>query len=95
MGACSFSTLLSSGRFPLLNPCCHSPQSFDCVIKEKDVELQHLANSFKDQQRAKQEMEENLSRTLREKDAIISQLQQALEKKSKDLDVSWSISPLP
>ncbi|MGH0170975.1 UNVERIFIED_CONTAM: hypothetical protein FKN15_060117 [Acipenser sinensis] len=60
--------------------------SFDSVIKEKDVELQHLVNSCKNLQRAKQELEDNLARALREKDAIISQLQQSLANKNKDLE---------
>lgn len=64
-------------------------QSFDSVIKEKDVELQHLANTLKNLQRAKQDVEDNLNRSLREKDAIISQLQLSLEGKTKDMEVSY------
>ncbi|KAI1904757.1 hypothetical protein AGOR_G00008980 [Albula goreensis] len=60
--------------------------SLDTLIKEKDVELQHQANTFKNLQRAKQELEENLARTLREKDSIIAQLQQSLDAKSKDME---------
>ncbi|XP_029108693.1 CDK5 regulatory subunit-associated protein 2 isoform X2 [Scleropages formosus] len=60
--------------------------SFDALIKEKDVELQHLANSLKNLQRLKNELEDNLSRTLREKDTIISQLQLTVDEKSKDLE---------
>lgn len=63
-------------------------QSFDSLIKEKDVELQHLANALKNLQRAKQDVEDNLNRSLREKDSIISQLQLSLEGKTKDMDVS-------
>lgn len=63
-------------------------QSFDGVIKEKDVELQHLANTLKNLQRAKQDVEDNLNRSLREKDSIISQLQLSLEGKTKDMEVS-------
>lgn len=66
----------------------HSFQSFDSVIKEKDVELQHLANTLKNLQRAKQDVEDNLNRSLREKDSIISQLQLSLEGKTKDMEVS-------
>lgn len=65
-----------------------SYQSFDCLIKEKDVELQHLANTLKNLQRAKQDVEDNLNRSLREKDSIISQLQLSLEGKTKDMEVS-------
>ncbi|XP_074472901.1 CDK5 regulatory subunit-associated protein 2 isoform X1 [Sebastes fasciatus] len=60
--------------------------SFDCLIKEKDVELQHLANTLKNLQRAKQDVEDNLNRSLREKDSIISQLQLSLEGKTKDME---------
>ncbi|MBN3322421.1 CK5P2 protein, partial [Atractosteus spatula] len=60
--------------------------SFDGLIKEKDGELQHLANTLKNHQRVKQELEENWARALREKDAIISQLQQSLASKTKDLE---------
>ncbi|TWW66400.1 CDK5 regulatory subunit-associated protein 2 [Takifugu flavidus] len=60
--------------------------SFDSVIKEKDVELQHLANTLKNLQRAKQDVEDNLNRSLREKDSIISQLQLSLEGKTKDME---------
>ncbi|KAM8871347.1 CDK5 regulatory subunit-associated protein 2 [Synchiropus picturatus] len=60
--------------------------SFDSMIKEKDVELQHLTNTLKNLQRAKHDVEENLNRALREKDSIISQLQQSLNGKTKDLE---------
>ncbi|XP_019738154.1 CDK5 regulatory subunit-associated protein 2 isoform X3 [Hippocampus comes] len=60
--------------------------SFDSLIKEKDLELQHLANTLKNLQRAKQDMEDNLNRSLREKDSIISQLQLSLNGKIKDLE---------
>ncbi|XP_046901597.1 CDK5 regulatory subunit-associated protein 2-like isoform X3 [Hypomesus transpacificus] len=60
--------------------------SFDSLIKEKDVELQHQVNTLKNLQRAKQEVEDNLNRSLREKDAIISQLQISLEGKTKDME---------
>uniref|UniRef100_A0A673WSN0 CDK5 regulatory subunit associated protein 2 n=1 Tax=Salmo trutta TaxID=8032 RepID=A0A673WSN0_SALTR len=60
--------------------------SFDTLIKEKDVELQHLANTLKNLQRAKQDVEDNLNRACREKDSIISQLQLSLEGKTKDME---------
>uniref|UniRef100_A0A665U7C7 CDK5 regulatory subunit associated protein 2 n=1 Tax=Echeneis naucrates TaxID=173247 RepID=A0A665U7C7_ECHNA len=52
----------------------------------KDVQLQHLANTLKNLQRAKQDVEDNLNRSLREKDSIIGQLQRSLEGKTKDMD---------
>ena len=51
------------------------------------MELQHQVNTLKNLQRAKQEVEDNLNRSLREKDAIISQLQISLEGKTKDMEV--------
>ncbi|XP_047661354.1 CDK5 regulatory subunit-associated protein 2 isoform X2 [Tachysurus fulvidraco] len=54
--------------------------SFDALLKEKDLELQQLLNSLKNLQRSKQESEENLQRALREKDSIIQQL------KTKDME---------
>ncbi|XP_051906465.1 CDK5 regulatory subunit-associated protein 2 isoform X2 [Hippocampus zosterae] len=60
--------------------------SFDSLIKEKDLELQQLANTLKNLQRAKQDMEDNMNRSLREKDSIISQLQLSLNGKIKDLE---------
>lgn len=53
------------------------------------MELQHLANTLKNLQRAKQDGEDNLNRSLREKDSIVIQLQLSLEGKTKDMDVSW------
>ena len=61
------------------------------MIKEKDVELQHLANTLKNLQRAKQDVEENLNRALREKDSIINQLQLSLQGKTKDMEVKQHI----
>lgn len=54
------------------------------------MELQHLVNTLKNLQRAKQDVEDNLNRSLREKDSIIHQLQLSLEGKTKDMEVSWS-----
>ncbi|XP_067868677.1 CDK5 regulatory subunit-associated protein 2 isoform X2 [Heterodontus francisci] len=58
----------------------------DGMIKEKDVELQHLANTCKNLQRVKQDLEDSRARTLREKDVIISQLQQSLKNKNENLE---------
>ncbi|KAF5893823.1 myomegalin-like isoform X6, partial [Clarias magur] len=60
--------------------------SFDELLKEKDMELQQLLNTLKNLQRSKQESEENLQRALREKDSIIQQLQHALQLKTKDME---------
>ncbi|XP_050948435.1 CDK5 regulatory subunit-associated protein 2 isoform X2 [Labeo rohita] len=60
--------------------------SFDALIKERDLELQQLLNSLKNLQRSKEETEQNLQRALREKDAIIQHLQQALDNKTRDME---------
>ncbi|KAK7131585.1 hypothetical protein R3I94_016644 [Phoxinus phoxinus] len=60
--------------------------SFDALIKERDLELQQLLNSLKNLQRCKDETEENLQRALREKDAIIQHLKQALDNKTRDME---------
>ncbi|XP_067280226.1 CDK5 regulatory subunit-associated protein 2 isoform X3 [Pseudorasbora parva] len=60
--------------------------SFDALIKERDLELQQLLNSLKNLQRCKDEAEENLQRALREKDAIIQHLKQALDNKTRDME---------
>ncbi|XP_043085814.1 LOW QUALITY PROTEIN: CDK5 regulatory subunit-associated protein 2 [Puntigrus tetrazona] len=60
--------------------------SFDALIKERDLELQQLLNSLKNLQRCKDEAEQNLQRALREKDAIIQHLQQALDNKTRDME---------
>ncbi|KAM9794758.1 CDK5 regulatory subunit-associated protein 2 isoform 2-T2 [Syngnathus typhle] len=73
----------------LKNSLSHNEETinnFDSLIKEKDVELQHLANTLKNLQRAKQDMEDNLNRSLREKDSLIGQLQVSLDGKTKDLE---------
>lgn len=86
---CLISNEIVFGRLDLNLLCSFlSFQSFDSLIKEKDVELQHLANTLKNLQRAKQDVEDNLNRSLREKDSIISQLQLSLEGKTKDMEVS-------
>lgn len=56
------------------------------------MELEHLASTLKNLQRAKQDVEDNLNRSLREKDSIINQLQLLLEGKAKDMKVSLQIS---
>ncbi|XP_042634516.1 CDK5 regulatory subunit-associated protein 2-like isoform X4 [Cyprinus carpio] len=60
--------------------------SFDALIKERDLELQQLLNSLKNLQRCKEETEQNLQRALREKDAIIQHLKQALDNKTRDME---------
>ncbi|XP_051893084.1 CDK5 regulatory subunit-associated protein 2 isoform X3 [Pristis pectinata] len=60
--------------------------SLDGTIKEKDIELQHLTNMCKSLQRLKQELEDSQVQSLREKDAVILQLQQSLKEKADSLE---------
>ncbi|XP_032905294.1 myomegalin-like isoform X3 [Amblyraja radiata] len=60
--------------------------SLDGTIKEKDIELQHFVNTCKSLQRLKQELEDSQLQALREKDAIILQLQQSLKEKADSLE---------
>ncbi|KAJ8286570.1 hypothetical protein GJAV_G00040680 [Gymnothorax javanicus] len=60
--------------------------SLDALVKEKDVALQRQASVIDNLQRAKREQEENLARSLREKDSIIAQLQQSLHAKTQDME---------
>ncbi|KAG2469928.1 MYOME protein, partial [Polypterus senegalus] len=60
--------------------------SLEAVLKEKDMELQHLENSYKNLQRTKQDLEDNRTRSLREKDVIISQLERSLANKNAEIE---------
>ncbi|XP_072096447.1 CDK5 regulatory subunit-associated protein 2 isoform X1 [Mobula birostris] len=60
--------------------------SLDGTIKEKDVELQRLTNMCKSLQKLKQELEDSQMQSLREKDAVILQLQQSLKEKTDSLE---------
>ncbi|KAG5834528.1 hypothetical protein ANANG_G00262450 [Anguilla anguilla] len=70
----------------LLSHNTETINGLDALVKEKDAALQHQASVFDNLQRAKRELEENLARSLREKDSIIAQLQQSLHAKTQDLE---------
>ncbi|XP_076841709.1 uncharacterized protein LOC143485908 [Brachyhypopomus gauderio] len=61
-------------------------ESFDTLLKEKDVELQQLVNTVKTVQRSSQESEASLQGALNEKDSIIQQLQHSLQLKTTDVE---------
>ncbi|XP_076841710.1 uncharacterized protein LOC143485909 [Brachyhypopomus gauderio] len=61
-------------------------ESFDTLLKEKDVELQQLVNTVKTVQRSSQESEASLQGALNEKDSIIQQLQHSLQLKTTDME---------
>ncbi|XP_076841708.1 CDK5 regulatory subunit-associated protein 2-like [Brachyhypopomus gauderio] len=62
-------------------------ESFDTLLKEKDVELQQLVNTVKTVQRSSQESEASLQGALNEKDSIIQQLQHSLQLKTTDMEI--------
>ncbi|XP_062920148.1 myomegalin isoform X6 [Mobula hypostoma] len=61
--------------------------SLDSLVKEKDLELEQLGTAFKSLQWQKQEVEEKLGFSLKEKDAMNNQLQRALQDHNKELEV--------
>ncbi|XP_059840428.1 myomegalin isoform X5 [Hypanus sabinus] len=61
--------------------------SLDSLVKEKDLELEQLGTAYKSLQWQKQEVEEKLGFSLKEKDAINNQLQRALQDHNKELEV--------
>ncbi|XP_072919341.1 myomegalin isoform X6 [Hemitrygon akajei] len=61
--------------------------SLDSLVKEKDLESEQLGTAYKSLQWQKQEVEEKLGFSLKEKDAINNQLQRALQDHNKELEV--------
>ncbi|XP_031756150.1 myomegalin isoform X6 [Xenopus tropicalis] len=59
--------------------------SLDNLMKSKDLELEHISAAYKNLEWLKQEMEEKNQRSLKERDSIIQQLQQALQDRSKEI----------
>lgn len=65
--------------------CGH--QSLDALVRGKELELEQAAEAYRNLQWLRQQSEEKESNTLREKDAIISQLQAALQTRSQETQV--------
>ncbi|XP_072130048.1 myomegalin isoform X10 [Mobula birostris] len=61
--------------------------SLDSLVKEKDLELEQLGTAYKSLQWQKQEVEEKLGFSLKEKDAMNNQLQRALQDHNKELEI--------
>lgn len=65
--------------------CDH--QSLDTLVRGKELELEQAAEAYRNLQWLKQQSEEKERNTSREKDAIISQLQAALQTRSQETQV--------
>ena len=63
-------------------------QSLDALVRGKDLELEQAAEAYRNLQWLKQQSEEKERNTLREKDSIISQLQEALQTHSQEAQVT-------
>lgn len=57
-------------------------------MRSKELELEQAAEAYRNLQWLKQQSEEKERNTLREKDAIISQLQAALQTRSQETQVT-------
>lgn len=62
-------------------------QSLDGLVKEKDLEAKQLGTACKNLQWLKQEVEEKLGSSLKEKDDVNSQLQTTLQNCNKEIEV--------
>lgn len=62
-------------------------QSLDGLVRGKELELEQAAEAYRNLQWLKQQSEEKERNTLREKDAIIKQLQAALQSRSQETQV--------
>ncbi|XP_026168604.1 myomegalin isoform X3 [Mastacembelus armatus] len=58
--------------------------SLDALVRGKELELEQAAEAYRNLQWLKQQSEEKERNTLREKDAIINQLQEALQSRSQE-----------
>ncbi|XP_017277709.1 myomegalin isoform X3 [Kryptolebias marmoratus] len=59
--------------------------SLDALVRSKELELEQAAEAYRNLQWLKQKSEEEEKNTLREKDAIINQLQAALQTRSQEM----------
>lgn len=62
-------------------------QSLEVLVRGKALELEQVCDAWRNVQRQQQESEERQSRILRERDAIISQLQGALHARTQETQV--------
>lgn len=72
--------------------CCLS-QSLEVLVRGKSLELEQVCDAWRSVQRQRQDGEEKQSLVLRERDAIIDQLQAALHARSQEAQVEGLKSP--
>ncbi|XP_053549062.1 myomegalin isoform X2 [Bombina bombina] len=60
--------------------------SLDSLMKAKDLELEQITAAYKNLQWLKQETEEKYSRSLRERETIVQQLQSALQERNTETE---------
>ncbi|KAL4635067.1 myomegalin-like [Arapaima gigas] len=60
--------------------------SLECVLRGRELELEQVKEASKNMQWLKQEVEERNSHSLKEKDAIISHLQDTLQSRTKEAE---------
>uniref|UniRef100_A0A3Q2NS57 Uncharacterized protein n=1 Tax=Fundulus heteroclitus TaxID=8078 RepID=A0A3Q2NS57_FUNHE len=63
--------------------------SLDALVRNKELELEQAAEAYRNLQWLKQKSEEKEKTALKEKDAIIRQLQAALQARNEKLGESW------
>lgn len=63
-------------------------QSLDALVRSKELELEQAAEAYRNLQWLEQKSEQEEKNTLREKDAIINQLQAALQTCSLEMQVN-------
>lgn len=68
---------------------CFLPQhqSLDALVRSKELELEQAAEAYRNLQWLRQKSEEEERNTLREKEALIKQLQAALQARSHEMQV--------
>ncbi|XP_041754466.2 myomegalin [Coregonus clupeaformis] len=70
-----------------LSCCQHLINSVSALMRQRDVEMNQTRDVFKRLQGAKQDLEERLCQTLQDKDRAFAHLQDALDRKNKDMEV--------
>lgn len=71
--------------------CVSVHQSLEVLVRGKTLELEQVCDGWRNVQRQQQESEERQSRILRERDAIISQLQTALHTRTQEAQVQRGV----
>lgn len=69
---------------------CFSVQSLELLLRGKGLELEQVCEAWRNSQSVHREREESHMRSLRERDALISQLQTSLHTRTKEAEVNTS-----